>query len=158
MATALAELGGACRCANLKLANDQLRAQRDELQRQYDELDRRYQLLLAQRVLGDSIELASGAVMDPARCEVRRGGQAIRLSTAQWKLLEQLATLGRQTVHQQATAYYGSAEKCDIKALWVLVGRLRQSLNPIGADKDILTTSSGYALARPAARPPEVAG
>lgn len=129
-----------CDCADLRL--------------ELSDLHRRYRMLLAKRSLVGSFPLASGAWLDPARCEVRHGDQTVRLPYGQWRLLEQLATEGRQDIRAQAKTYYGHAARAEVTALRVLASRLRKTLRPIGADSDIVTTGSGYVLDhQPPARP-----
>lgn len=127
-----------------------LRAELRQAREDYANLERRHQMLLAKRSLSETLMLASGAEIDPARCEVSRRGRTVRIGRGQWRVLEDLATAGRLTSVELARAHYGSQTEHDLSAMRMMVSRLRKTLARVGASSDLVTTPSGWMLARPA--------
>lgn len=141
---------------SLRQEVESLRLELRQVREDYSDLERRYQMALAKRSLSEPLELASGAEIDPARCEVSRRGRTIRIGRGQWRLLEDLATAGRRTSVDLARAWYGSRTEHDLAAVRMMVSRLRKTLARVGAASDLVTTPSGWMLARPASARPGV--
>lgn len=136
-----------CQCLALIHRVDNLTARLRESQHQLAELDRRYRVLAAQRAGATEIQLASGAVLDLARCEVRRDGGAVVLARGQWRLVELLTLSGRQSLAELKRYFYGSDDQDAGHALHLLIFRTRRRLARIGADGDLIACGGGYLLA-----------
>lgn len=88
---------------------------------------------------------AGDVVIDPDLRRVTRAGEPVRLSPREYDLLLRLAEgRGRVLTHRQLlTSVWGPAHVEDLPYLRVVVGHLRQKLEPDPAAPRLITTESG---------------
>jgi len=83
--------------------------------------------------------------VDLVKRQVRRAGQAIRLSPREYDLLAQLVRgAGKVVTHKQLlTAVWGPAHEHDVQYLRVFVGQIRQKIEPDPSAPALILTEPG---------------
>jgi two-component system KDP operon response regulator KdpE len=89
-----------------------------------------------------------GLEIDRVRGVVSRGGEVVKLTATEWKLLELLiSSEGRLLTYQTLSRELrGSSDDLDAKALRVFIGHLRRKLGDDAADPSLILTHFGLGV------------
>lgn len=112
------------------------------------ELLARLRVALRHRIQRDgakAVVTVGNVEVDLVKRNVRRGGEAVRLSPREYDLLAQLVeAAGKVLTHRQLlTAVWGPAHERDVQYLRVFVGQLRQKLEADASEPRLILTEPG---------------